>query len=189
MTPERWQEIERLFQAALDREIAERSAFLDTACRDDAELRREVESLLAYREQTGDFIERPAGTDMRGLIAATLHQQVVPGRYVGSRFGVYELQSFIAAGGMGEVYRGVDTRLHRPVAVKLLPEHRLTDPDRRQRFKREAQVIASLNILTARHCSGAWLGGRCRRRRRSSMPSRSPTHWIRRIAGASFTGT
>ena len=63
----------------------------------------------------------------------------------GVRLGVYEVRALIGAGGMGEVYQGHDTRLHRDVALKILPELFARDPDRLARFKREAQVLASLN--------------------------------------------
>jgi eukaryotic-like serine/threonine-protein kinase len=63
----------------------------------------------------------------------------------GVRVGVYEVVAFIGAGGMGEVYRARDTRLNRDVALKILPELFAADPDRLARFKREAQVLASLN--------------------------------------------
>ena len=63
----------------------------------------------------------------------------------GSRVGPYEIVSAIGAGGMGEVYRARDIRLNRDVALKLLPDAFSLDPDRLARFKREAQVLASLN--------------------------------------------
>jgi serine/threonine protein kinase len=63
----------------------------------------------------------------------------------GIRLGVYEVRALIGAGGMGEVYQGRDTRLNRDVALKVLPAHFALDPDRLARFKREAQVLASLN--------------------------------------------
>ena len=63
----------------------------------------------------------------------------------GVRLGVYEVRELIGAGGMGEVYRGHDTRLNRDVALKILPDLFALDPDRLARFKREAQVLASLN--------------------------------------------
>jgi eukaryotic-like serine/threonine-protein kinase len=64
---------------------------------------------------------------------------------VGTRFGSYEIIGAIGAGGMGEVYRARDTRLSRDVAIKILPASLTNDPDRRARFAREAQVLASLN--------------------------------------------
>jgi hypothetical protein len=63
----------------------------------------------------------------------------------GSRVGPYEIVSAIGAGGMGEVYRARDVRLNRDVALKVLPDAFSLDPDRLARFKREAQVLASLN--------------------------------------------
>ena len=64
---------------------------------------------------------------------------------VGSRFGSYEIVALLGAGGMGEVYRARDTRLHREVAIKFLTESLAADPERVARFEREAQVVASLN--------------------------------------------
>src|SRR5262249_30900074 len=63
----------------------------------------------------------------------------------GLRLGSYEIQSALGAGGMGEVYRARDTKLGRDVALKILPESFVHDPDRVARFRREAQVLASLN--------------------------------------------
>jgi serine/threonine-protein kinase len=63
----------------------------------------------------------------------------------GARLGAYDVLDLIGAGGMGEVYRARDVRLGRDVALKILPEMFAGDPDRLARFKREAQVLASLN--------------------------------------------
>ena len=63
----------------------------------------------------------------------------------GSHVGAYEIVALLGAGGMGEVYRARDARLGRDVAIKILPEVWLTDPDRRARLDREARVLASLN--------------------------------------------
>ena len=63
----------------------------------------------------------------------------------GSFIGPYQVDSLLGVGGMGEVYRARDTRLNRDVAIKILPPAFATDPDRLARFKREAQVLASLN--------------------------------------------
>src|SRR3954447_12483358 len=64
---------------------------------------------------------------------------------LGTRLGPYDVLAPLGAGGMGEVYRARDTRLNRDVALKILPETFVQDPDRVARFKREAQVLASLN--------------------------------------------
>src|SRR5262245_44809161 len=63
----------------------------------------------------------------------------------GSRFGVYEIVAAIGAGGMGEVFRGRDTKLGRDVAIKILPEQFAGDVERVARFEREAKTLASLN--------------------------------------------
>jgi eukaryotic-like serine/threonine-protein kinase len=63
----------------------------------------------------------------------------------GARFGSYEVIALLGAGGMGEVYRARDLKLNREVALKLLPEQFALDPDRAARFKREAELLASLN--------------------------------------------
>ena len=63
----------------------------------------------------------------------------------GTRIGSYEIAAQIGVGGMGEVYRAHDTKLGRDVAIKILPSHFTSDPDRLARFEREARVLASLN--------------------------------------------
>src|SRR6187551_2147748 len=68
-----------------------------------------------------------------------------PHGLVGSLLGVYRIEQLVGAGGMGEVYRGTDTRLDRRVAIKVLRAGTSADSDRRGRFEREARAIASLN--------------------------------------------
>jgi len=63
----------------------------------------------------------------------------------GTRLGPYEIVAALGAGGMGKVYRALDTRLDRTVAIKILPPHFADDANRRQRFEREAKVVSSLN--------------------------------------------
>jgi serine/threonine-protein kinase len=72
----------------------------------------------------------------------------------GTRLGAYEILTLIGAGGMGEVYRATDTKLHRDVAIKVLPSEVAADPDRLARFDREAQVLASLNHPNIAHIHG-----------------------------------
>src|SRR6266550_8392146 len=63
----------------------------------------------------------------------------------GTKLGPYEIQSPLGAGGMGEVYRALDTRLDRAIAIKILPDHLCDNPEAKQRFEREARAISSLN--------------------------------------------
>ena len=63
----------------------------------------------------------------------------------GTRLGTYEIKDSLGAGGMGEVYRARDTKLHRDVAIKVLPDLFAGDPDRLGRFEREAHTLAALN--------------------------------------------
>ena len=62
----------------------------------------------------------------------------------GTRFGPYEIQSLVGAGGMGEVYRARDTRLQRTVAIKVLPVHLSSNPELHARFEQEAKSISAL---------------------------------------------
>jgi serine/threonine protein kinase len=128
MDPERWQRIEEIYHSALEHEPAERTAFLAEACHSDADLRREVEGLLA---QKGSLFDRPAWelADLKP----------------GSRFGTYEIISKLGEGGMGVVYRARDSKLNRTVAIKVLPALLAHDPGRLARFEREAKVLAALN--------------------------------------------
>jgi serine/threonine protein kinase len=140
MTPERWQQVERLYQAALEREPSQRAAFLNQACAGDEVVRREVESLLAYEPQAESFIEAPA---MQMAAQALSADQVRS--LVGRQLGSFKVLSLIGAGGMGEVYRAKDIRLGREVAVKILPPAFAADPDRLYRFRQEARTAGALN--------------------------------------------
>src|SRR5215472_8815424 len=143
---ERWQQIESLFQEALRKPVSERNAWLREACATDTDLHREVVSLLANHHESAN-----AGP-WAGAAAQLIVKPVLlePGQYVGA----YQIVSFLAAGGMGEVYRGRDTKLKRDVALKVLPESFARDPGRMRRFQREAEVLASLNHPNIAHIYG-----------------------------------
>ena len=136
----REQEIERICQAALERPIAERGVFLVEACGGDEDLRRDVDQLLAHEGAAAVFLETPA-------LAIAAHDVATmdPALTVGSRLGVYTIQSRLGSGGMGEVYRARDPALGRDVAIKVLPAIFTTDRERLARFEREARVLAALN--------------------------------------------
>jgi len=133
MNPQRWQRIEALYHAALDRSPGERDAFLAEACEGDVQLRAEVESLL--RQPTSSQLLEPQSVG--GQAPAALP--------AGSRLGAYQIRELIGKGGMGEVYRAFDSTLRREVALKVLPQALTRDADRLARFEREARILASLN--------------------------------------------
>jgi Tol biopolymer transport system component len=139
MTPERWREIERVYQSALTRDSRERASYLDQACACDQELRREVESLLAQQPGISEYLATPA------MVVAARQLAEDRQSLVGRQFGPYHVVSIVGVGGMGEVYQARDTRLGRDVAFKVLPSHVSHDPARRRRFEREARLLAALN--------------------------------------------
>src|SRR5215469_4353468 len=134
---ERWQQIESLFQEALRRPAGERDSWLREACATDTELHREVASLVANHHASAS-----AGPWAAAAAQLTIKPALLE---AGQHIGPYQIVSFVAAGGMGEVYRARDTKLKRDVALKVLPEAFARDPGRMMRFQREAEVLASLN--------------------------------------------
>ena len=140
MVPDRWRQVEELCDAALACQGEERTAFLADACRNDDELRREVESLLAQQPSAEAFMRVPAAE-----LAGSGALESVRGRLVGARFGSYTIRALLGVGGMGEVYRAHDETLDREVAIKVLSPAFTADPDRRARFEREARMLATLN--------------------------------------------
>ncbi len=126
LPPEKWEELKVLFDDAARLPPDQREAAV-AAATDDPELRREVLALLLTLDQAGSFLATPDP----GELAA------------GHRLGPYEIVDHLGGGGMGEVYRGHDTRLDRDVAIKVL-RGRLGD-DGRARFLREARAIAALS--------------------------------------------
>jgi serine/threonine protein kinase/Flp pilus assembly protein TadD len=140
MTSDRWQRIEQLYHATLEREENQRAAFLKEACAGDDALRQEVESLLAHEKGVGSFLEAPALE-----AAAKMLSKDVGRSLVGHQIGSYQVLSLLGAGGMGEVYEARDSKLGRNVAIKVLPAAFAHDPERLSRFEREARMLASLN--------------------------------------------
>lgn len=139
MSSPRWQKIEDLFHAALERKPGERTAFLIEACREDPALRNEVHALLASSGKEGGFLERPA----MELEAESLSRER-PTALTGRRIAHYAIGPLIGAGGMGEVYRARDTVLERDVAVKVLLGASHLDTEGLRRFHREARLLASV---------------------------------------------
>jgi serine/threonine protein kinase/Tol biopolymer transport system component len=140
MTPKRWQQIDKLLQAALERDPQQRAAFLDAACQGDQALRQEVESLLGSQAGAEGFLNSPAVENAAALLADQ------PGdSLLGRRLGSYQILALLGSGGMGEVYLAQDTRLGRRVALKLLPPFFTQDEQRLRRFQQEARAASALN--------------------------------------------
>ena len=131
MTPDRWQQLSRLFHEALVQDREGRDTFLEEQCAGDEDLRRDLEALLAAREQTLSLSSLPVA-----FIADTL---------VDRQLGAYRVTARLGAGGMGEVYRAHDDRLRRDVAIKVIPRSVAADPERLARFTREARLLAAVN--------------------------------------------
>ena len=131
MTPERFRQIEELYHAAREGNAEERAALL---AQTDPELRREIESLLAHHTG-GELLDQPAMQIAPQLLDNSTVAILTPGVYLGP----YRIESKLGEGGMGEVFRAVDTRLGRAVAIKTTREQF------NERFKREARAISSLN--------------------------------------------
>ena len=131
MTPERFRQIEELYHAARESTAEERAVLLAET---DPELRREIESLLAHRTG-GEFLESPAIQNAPQLLDNSMIDALSPGACLGP----YRIESKLGEGGMGQVFRAVDTRLGRAVAVKITREQFSAW------FEREARAISALN--------------------------------------------
>jgi eukaryotic-like serine/threonine-protein kinase len=140
MTPERWVQIKRIFHEALERDPADRAAFLLQVCGTDTSVREQVEALIASHAQASDFIETPASD-----LAAALLVEERSGLTAGQALGPFTIKAALAKGGMGQVYLAEDTRLGRAVVLKLLPTQFTSDPDRVRRFEQEARAASALN--------------------------------------------
>ena len=126
MSPERWERVQELFQEVLERSSEERRAFLAEACGEDAPLRAEVESLIASHCEPWSLLD--------GATAAPRERSFEDGQIVGDR---YRVLSWIARGGMGEVYEAEDTELGERVALKVVCAERADSRVSAERLRRE----------------------------------------------------
>lgn len=138
MTPERWHQVDRIFDAALDLSPGERESFVRGACAGDDELAAEVLSLLQSHDESGGYIEALSLREISELFPEEKDQ-------AGRMIGPYRILQRVAEGGMGVVYRArrEDGEYDQEVAIKLISTGRLNDEVAR-RFRQERQILARL---------------------------------------------
>jgi len=142
MTPEGWETVKELFQLALERAPNERRAFLDAFCRDNAELRREVESLLAHATASDRLLEDPIRKRI-GVANTSGGPNALAPHWVPATIGRYRVLSLIGEGGMGAVYKAEQELPRRIVALKIIKPG-LANADVLRRFDRESQALGRL---------------------------------------------
>ena len=140
MKPERWERIDEIAQAALEKSEEERAAFIAEACNSDDSVRREVESLLVYQQQASSFLESPAIDEAAQLFALSQSHSLE-----GQTISHYRLDRLVAHGGMGAVYLAHDSSLDRRVAIKFLSGEQTVDELARKRLIHEARAAAKLD--------------------------------------------
>lgn len=145
MDSNRWQQIENLFNSALQLLPAEREAFLDQVCAGDDSLRQELLSLLASAESKDSFLQEPV---------LSLGLALIAGRRVdlsGQNVDRYTLLKLLGRGGMGEAYLAHDPRLNRQITLKLLLPGLTGDQERLRRFKQEARSASAISHPNVAH--------------------------------------
>ncbi|MGA8504742.1 MAG: protein kinase [Candidatus Sulfotelmatobacter sp.] len=136
ITPEIWEKVKPLFEAASDMDAEQRSAFLSQNC-PDHRVREEVEKLLANHDKAGDFLLDPAVGGLATPSVGSHLPTLTPGTLLAGRFKVVR---FVAVGGMGEVYEAEDLELREYLGIKTLRPELLQQPNAIERFKREVHL-------------------------------------------------
>jgi len=154
LTPERWQQVSRIFKSAIELDGEARAAYVAGQCGADNSLRAEVEKLLDSHRQasSANFMKGVAAEYVASLLVDDKDAEPEQRTLIkGQQFGSYVILDSLGVGGMGEVYLARDSRLDRTVALKVLSPDISRDQRRMQRFRQEAKVASSLNqpnILT-----------------------------------------
>jgi eukaryotic-like serine/threonine-protein kinase len=150
MKPERWQQIEKIYNSALELDPADRNRYVQEACGQDVDLQVEVERLLALQSKAEGFMESPAIQEAAKVLVQAQASEPVR-NLTGQSLSHYRIVEKIGEGGMGVVYRARDERLQRDVAIKVIPPELMADPERKKRFVQEARAASALshpNIVT-----------------------------------------
>ncbi|MFL6337079.1 MAG: protein kinase domain-containing protein [Pyrinomonadaceae bacterium] len=141
MNPERYQQINALLRRALELGDEERARYLAAACGDDQSLRRAVEARVKCDRDLDDFMEDSPAGKVFELLAGRGAESAV-----GQTVGRFKVESLLGEGGEGaRVYKALDTRLGRHVAIKILPRAYIRDSDRQRRFEQEARAASTLS--------------------------------------------
>ncbi|MEJ7809762.1 MAG: protein kinase [Gemmatimonadaceae bacterium] len=142
--------IERLFENALALPPERRAAFLVRACGTDAELRTTLDRLVSHAREAHDFVDRVAGPAVARAAGTLLDDSPASLEYgadpfVGQRIAHFQILERLGGGGMGLVYKALDLRLDRTVALKFLPPHLGADEEATRRFIHEAKAASALD--------------------------------------------
>ncbi|MBK7932281.1 MAG: protein kinase [Pyrinomonadaceae bacterium] len=140
MKAERLAQVEDIYHAVLEVSAEEWPSFLTSSCGGDADLRREVESLLSYSNKPHSLIDVPPLDVAAELVRENHHPNII-----GKKIKHYKILSQIGTGGMGDVFLAKDTVLERNVAIKFVSKQFSQDAAGLKRFLREAKTASSLN--------------------------------------------